>query len=129
MVLLDTHAFIWLASDQSFLTEYSKRIITEHSNQLSISSISALEIALLVKRKQLILPLDTSEYISKALNQHGIVELVVDIKIFLYSASLPDIHNDPFDRIIISTAILNNMLLITKDKMINKYPDVKVVWE
>ena len=129
MVLLDTHTFIWLASDQPLLTEHSKKIITENSDRLYISSVSALEIALLVKRKRLVLPLDTSEYINKAIKRHGIEELPVDRKILLYSASLPDIHNDPFDRIIISTAILNNMQLITKDKIINKYPDVKIVWE
>jgi len=45
------------------------------------------------------------------------------------SALLPGIHNDPCDRIIIATAILENMIIITKDEHFSKYPDIRVVWD
>ncbi|MBI4209852.1 MAG: type II toxin-antitoxin system VapC family toxin [Deltaproteobacteria bacterium] len=128
MLLLDTHAWVWLASDPSQLTERVKQKIQEEADQLYVSSISALEIALLAKRERLILPLSPSDFVEKSLSHHGIQEIPVNYSIAIASASLPDVHNDPFDRMIIATALLHKMTLISKDAHIAKYPNVKVLW-
>ena len=129
MLILDTHAFIWLASDQELLAGAAKAAIRANSENLYISSITAFEIALLVKRERLNLPLAAKEFIERALKQHNIEELLIDRSILLRAASLPDIHNDPFDRMIIASALIHNMPIITKDAKIQKYPGITTVWK
>jgi dihydroorotase-like cyclic amidohydrolase len=63
-----------------------------------------LEIALAVKRGRLELPTDPEAFVRRGLTQHGVQELPVTAAIGCRAAGLPDIHNDPFDRIIIATA-------------------------
>ena len=128
MLLLDTHALVWLASSQRHLSARVRQSIRQNPDELYLSSISALEIAILHKRERLTLPLPPSEFVDRALQQHGIHEVPLDWRIAIASASLPDIHNDPFDRIIIATARLHGLKILTKDRVIPQYPEVKVIW-
>lgn len=128
MLLLDTHAFVWLASAPKELSPPARRAIQENADNLYISSISALEIAILVKRKRLSLPLDPAEFIDRALRQHGIREIPLDRSIAIASTRLPDIHNDPFDRIMVATAQLNGMSIVSRDRILRSYPEVKIIW-
>ena len=128
MLLLDTHAFVWLASAPEELSPRARRAIRENAGHLYISAISALEIAILVKRNRLSLPLLPDEFIRRALKQHNLHEIPVDRSIAITSTMLPDLHSDLFDRIIIATARLERMSILTKDRVIPRYPDVKVIW-
>jgi PIN domain nuclease of toxin-antitoxin system len=128
MLLFDTHALVWLASTPKNLSARARHAIQQHSDELYVSSISALEIAILVKRNRLSLPVAVEEFVDRALRQHGILEIPLDRQIAIASTRLPDIHNDPFDRIIIATALLNGMSILSKDQIIPRYPEVKVVW-
>ena len=128
MLLLDTHALVWLASDQKQLTALGKARIREAAGSLFMSAISSLEIALLVKRERLELPLPPERFIAESLRHHGITEIPIDTTIAVAAAGLPDIHNDPFDRIIAATAIANRLELLSKDKVLPQYPGLTVVW-
>jgi PIN domain nuclease of toxin-antitoxin system len=128
MVLLDTHAFVWLVSDQTQLESEGLALISKNMNSIYISSITALEISLLVKKERLILPVAPDIFLESALEHHNIEEIPIEKNILFKSSNLPDIHNDPFDRIIIATAQIKNMKLITKDLNIKKYPDLITVW-
>jgi PIN domain nuclease of toxin-antitoxin system len=128
MLLFDTHAFVWLASDPKELSLPAKRAIQDNADSLYISSISALEIAILVKRNRLVLPLEPAEFIDRALKQHRIHEIPVDRSIAIASTVLPDVHNDPFDRIIIATARLNGMSIVSRDRLLRSYPEVEIIW-
>lgn len=128
MLLLDTHVLVWLASDQKQLSDRVRMEIRDTDQGVSISSITALELALLQKKGRLELPLDAGEYLHRALSQHGVMEIEINADILLKSAGLPDIHNDPFDRILIATAQLHNMILVTKDGTIPKYPELATLW-
>lgn len=128
MLLLDTHAFVWLASDEKQFTERGKATIRESADRLFMSSISSLEIALLVKRSRLHLPLSPEQFVAESLQQHGIEEIPVDTTIAMAAAALPDIHNDPFDRILAATAIVHRLVLLSKDTVLPRYPGVRVVW-
>lgn len=129
MVLLDTCVLLWLASEQSALTERVKKILLDHAGNLYISSITAFEIAIKVKKVKMELPLPTAEWIQEALRLHGIEEIPINAEIAVASASLPNIHNDPCDRIIIATARVHNMVVVTPDKTIPQYPGIETVWE
>jgi len=128
MLLLDTHVLIWLATDLTQLSPRVKLALREHSDHLYVSSISALEIGLLHNQKRIDLTGDPSVFIETALQQHGLQEISVDQQIAWASTQLKDIHSDPFDRILIATAKLHAMKLVTKDRIIPTYPGVKTIW-
>lgn len=128
MLLLDTHALVWLASDQAQLTARGKATIRAAAGRLFMSAISSLEIALLVKRNRLDLPLPAEQFVADSLRHHGITEIPVDSSITITAAGLPDIHNDPFDRILAATAIVHRLELLSKDTVLPRYPGLTVVW-
>ncbi len=128
MLLLDTHAFVWLASDQDQFTKRGKAAIRESAGRLFVSSISSLEIALLVKRNRLQLPLPPERFVAETLRHHGINEIPVDSTIAMAAATLPDIHNDPFDRILAATALVQRLDLLSKDAVLPRYPGLSVIW-
>jgi len=128
MLLLDTHALVWLASDQEQLTSRGKTLIREAAGRLFMSAISSLEIAILVKRGRLELPLPPERFVSECLRQHGITEIPLDSAIGMAAAALPDIHNDPFDRILAATAIIHRLELLSKDTVLPRYPGLRVTW-
>lgn len=129
MLLLDTHAFIWLASDLRRLPKAAKTAIREHTAALLLSGISGLEIALAVKRGRLELPTNPETFTLRALKQHGIEEIPVSAVIGCRAACLPDIHNDPFDRVIIATAQYHHAAILSKDALIGRYPATNVIWD
>ena len=129
MLLLDTHALIWLASDLSKLSENAKSAIRFYAPELYVSTVTALEISLLTERGRLDWGADAHSHYRRALKHHGVSELVIDSEIAWESARLPLIHRDPFDRIIIATAQKHKMTILTKDQVIPTYPKVKAVWE
>ena len=128
MIILDTCALIWLVNDLDSLTNKAIKTIKENPSQLYVSSISALEIVWLTKSKRISLPCKPDEWFTKALNLHGLKEMVIDNRISLRSGLLPDIHKDPCDRLIIASAQEHKMKIITFDKTIPKYPGIKVIW-
>ncbi|MFM8379136.1 MAG: type II toxin-antitoxin system VapC family toxin [Planctomycetia bacterium] len=128
MLLLDTHALVWLASDQTHLTDLGKTLVQRASGRLFLSAISSLEIALLVKRNRLELPLPPQQFVADSIRQHGITEIPVDSTIAMAAAALPDIHSDPFDRILAATALLHGLQLLSKDSVLRQYPGVTVAW-
>ena len=129
MLLLDTHAFIWLASDQIKLPRAAKDALRAHAGALYLSGISGLEIALAVKRGRLDLPTDPESFMLRALEQHGVEEIAVSSVIGCRAARLPDIHNDPFDRIIVATAQFHRSKILSKDALLPRYPDTDVIWK
>ncbi|MGC9452242.1 MAG: type II toxin-antitoxin system VapC family toxin [Oceanipulchritudo sp.] len=128
MVLLDTHAFVWLVSDQTKLSKAARKVLAGALQSAAISIVTAWEIGLLCKRGRLQLPLSPADYISRALHQHNIQELPLDRELIFRAVALPDLHNDPFDRILVATAQVFRMPLISKDRMLAQYPDVEVIW-
>lgn len=128
MILLDTCALLWLVDKQENLSPVAKQKIKQHAPHIYVSSISSLEIALKYKKKLLKLPAVPEKWFSEVLKLHGIIEIPIDHCIATTSAGLPDHHNDPFDRLIIATAITNKLSIITCDKHIACYKEVKIIW-
>mgnify|MGYP006297247171 CR=1 FL=1 len=112
MILLDTHAFIWLVSEPESLSEPVQTLIRRHPAALYLSSVSAWEIVLLEKRGRLELPLSAEDYIDRAVSRHGVHDLPLHRFAAQAAVRLPDIHNDPFDRILIAEALERGMILV-----------------
>jgi len=128
MLLLDTHALIWLASDHS---SFSDRVIDEleqQADRLYYSSISLLEMGLLHVKKRVSFQLPPNDMMSKIIAHYGLQEILVDREIAWLSSTLPFIHTDSFDRLLIASAMVHKMIIITKDQTIPLYPSIKTIW-
>ena len=125
MYIIDTHALLWYLYNSSEISEKARQII-DNEEQIFTSIASLWEIAI----KQSIGKLDLEYSITqienlckqKAISVFPIVSRHLDELI-----SLPNHHNDPFDRLIICQAKTENFTIITRDAIIPKYP-VKTVW-
>ena len=120
--LLDTHVFIWWLTGSKHLSKKVINIIKNPQNELYFSAISSWEICTKIQIKKLTLPEDPVYYIPKKINEHNILELDISHKHSLQLLSLPLIHKDPFDRMLIAQAIVEKMIIISFDKIFKKYP-------
>ena len=128
MVLLDTHTFIWLASNQRRLSSPALRLLRLPGQSAAISIVTPWEVALLSKRGRLKLPLEASDFVNQAIQHHRIAEIPLTRELIFDAVHLPDSHNDPFDRILVATAQAHGLSLISKDRAIAAYQNVTVVW-
>lgn len=128
MILLDTHAFVWLASTPERLSGAARAAVRKNASTLHISCVSAWEIALLYRKKRLLLPLPPERFIEEAIAHLHLIELPLARQTVLQSVILPSVHNDPFDRVLIAECRLNRFSLISADRVLPQYPDVKVIW-
>lgn len=130
MILLDTHAWWWSLSEPENLSKAaSKKIVETKPDQRAIASISIWEFAMMACRKKIEVKITPEEWLSYAIEKTGIKVLKLNPKIAIDSCSLPgDFHKDPADRIIVATARVNNMTLITKDEKIIRYSHVNTIW-
>ena len=131
MIVLDTHAWVWLISDPERLSKVARNAIEKdiENRAIHVSSISAWEIALLTKRGRLKLSMDVADWVSASESLPILKFIPVDNRIALRSTNLPGpLHDDPADRIIIGTTLSLGGTLVTKDAKIRKYPHVKALW-
>lgn len=129
MIILDTHIWVWWNHNDSKLTSNHHGLINkERSNGLGISSISLIEITRLVTQNRLILPCALQEWFNIALSQEGVILLSITPQIAIDSYSLPgNFHKDPADRIIVSTARIYDVPLVSVDEKILTYSYVKTI--
>ena len=124
--LLDTHVIIWMVDDSPNLSLAIKEIIGNPKNQIVICSISLWEIAIKMNIGKLTLSLEFDELVN-LLRSSDFDFLQVEDEYMLGLSQLPLLHKDPFDRLIISTALAEKMTLITIDENIQKY-NVPWIW-
>lgn len=126
MYLLDTCAFIWELHDDERISPKASEII-EGSDKLFLSIASLWEIAI----KKSIGKLEMQESVTelgRLCVDSGITILPIIISYLETIQRLPFIHNDPFDRLIIATAVDENLILITGDSKIKTYSDIQQIW-
>ena len=126
MTLIDTHVLLWTLFNGDNISADAKAKMTD-GDKVFVSVASLWEIAI----KQSIGKLDTGHSICEIegmCKEAKISILPIGAKHLDYINQLPLIHNDPFDRLIVSQAITEGMTLISKDEKIARYQDVYVVW-
>lgn len=131
MIVLDTHAWIWWASSPERLSRRAGKAVDKavSDGELYISSISAWEVALLAERGRLQLTMPVEEWIALSEGLPFVNFVPVDNSIAVRSVQLPGrLHNDPADRIIISTSISLGAAVVTMDKKIRNYSHVNAIW-
>jgi PIN domain nuclease of toxin-antitoxin system len=126
-LLLDTCTFIWLATGDPALSVAAQVVFEDEENDAFLSAVSAWEIAV----KNLLGGLRLSEpperFVPKYRSVHKIESLSLNEEMALQVRTLPRVHRDPFDRMLVCQAIAEGMTILTPDEMIRKYP-VKTFW-
>ena len=125
--LLDTHAFLWWITDNPQLSSRVREIISDGNNELFLSAASGWEIAIKAQLGRLNLPDNLEHFISEQLTINAIYGLPIQMSHALHVSVLPNHHHDPFDRILVAQAQLENLAILTADPRIARYP-VKVIW-
>jgi PIN domain nuclease of toxin-antitoxin system len=129
VILLDTHAWLWWAASSPELPASLRRAIANRNEPVGVSAVSCLEVAWLVKKGRIVLPVSVEGFFADAIDGAGFELIALTPRIAALSAVLPDIHRDPIDRVLIATAIDVNAVLATKDATIATYPGVRIRWE
>lgn len=128
MYLLDTHTLIWALTDSRELSQKARRLITtEELIFVSIASIWEIGIKQSLKRADFDIGFTVLD-IARECEKLNITILSIRAENIQKVVELPFVHRDPFDRIIISQAISNNLTLLTKDHIIPQYDEVKTLW-
>ncbi len=131
MIVLDTHVWVWFISNPELLSKRAEKAINKavQKENLLISSISAWELALLVKENRLSLALDVADWIAKSESLPFIQFVPVTNSIAVKSVNLPDpFHPDPADRIIIATALSHGAQIVSKDNKMLAYSQIQTIW-
>lgn len=127
-MILDTCTLLWLATGSKELSQSAMTFIEKNSRRLFVSAITFLEIGIKVRRGKLTLPCELEEWTRAVIDHHELTEIEVTSSICCVSSTLPLIHNDPFDRLIIGTAIEYDMAIVTPDPVMQVYPRIRVMW-
>ena len=125
--LLDTHVFLWWISDDRRLSSWVRTIIGDGNNRLFLSAASGWEIAIKAKLGRLKLPKSLETFVAEQLALNAIESLPVQMSHALHVYTLPVHHRDPFDRLLVAQAQLENLPILTADPQISLYP-VETVW-
>ncbi len=125
-ILLDTCTVIFTAQDPSRLSKAARDALVDEDNVVFVSVVTVGELACLVDRKRIILPRHWKTWFRECVDRNGWNLLPLTIEIMEEAYSLPEpIHGDPVDRILIATSRVEDMTIVTADRLILAYPHVK----
>lgn len=125
--LLDTHTFIWLAAEPAYLSKTVRRIALIPENDLLLSAASGWETALLWKLNRIELPEEPALFIPQVIQSLSLTPSAISFETAITAATLPLIHRDPFDRLLVATAMQKKVAILSKDRMMMEY-GVEVIW-
>jgi PIN domain nuclease of toxin-antitoxin system len=121
-LLLDTHIILWLAGAPEKLSEKTQALLQASDNSLFFSSASIWEIVIKLGLGRKDFKVDPSR-LRKMLMQNGYAEISITAEHALKIESLPALHKDPFDRMLLAQARTEGMMLLTVDPLIAQYQD------
>ena len=126
MILLDTHIWVWwIHGDENLTSNHFALISDNEEESIGVSTITCWEVAKLVEYGRLELPVPMKEWFEEALGYPGISLLPLSPEIAIESTQLPgEFHRDPADQIIVATARIHDITLVTVDSKIVDYPHV-----
>src|SRR5215469_15041590 len=114
-LLLDTHVFLWYITADGRLPDAARDAIRDRANEPYLSVISLWEAIIKYQLGKLPLPHPPETYLPEQRQKHSITSLDVDEASVKHLATLPSLHNDPFDRILACQAIQHNLTMVTVD--------------
>jgi PIN domain nuclease of toxin-antitoxin system len=126
-ILLDTHVFIWWDSEPQRLSHQALALCKDPENELMLSVVSLWEIQIKSQIDKVRLRLPLRQLVQAQLEANGI-KLLPLTALHVYGLdALPPFHKDPFDRMLVAQAKVEQLHLISSDEIIRKYP-IEIVW-
>ncbi|MCG3164747.1 MAG: Ribonuclease VapC22 [Bacteroidia bacterium] len=128
MIIIDTHIWIWwVTNSPSLKKEHRSFLEKQKAGEIAINSISCWEVAKLVELGKLELNISVEQWLKEAVDYYNVTVLPLDIPVIVESTRLPgNFHKDPADQLIVATARVLDIPLLTQDSKILKYPFVKL---
>ncbi len=120
-VLLDTHAFLWIAGEWKRVRPAARRVLEDPATELHLSAASIWEISIKASIGRLTLPAHPAAYVVRRIADFriSVVDVTRDHALAVYA--LPPHHADPFDRMIVAQAQLEDLTVATRDRIFRKY--------
>lgn len=125
--LLDTCTFLWAVADKGQLSPKARQVLADKSQIRYLSVVSAWEISVKYSLGKLPLPKPPAEFIRRGRRAYRIRTLWLLERATVLEPSLPQLHKDPFDRMLICQAMDENLTILTPDQAIRQYP-VQTDW-
>lgn len=129
--VLDTHVWVWWNMDPKKLSPRVRSIIADPAqyDEILLSAISCWEFSKLLEKKRIGISCDPEEWIRIAIEMPKLRLVPLTPTLSYRSTQLPQpFHEDPADQIIVATAREENATVMTKDKLMKRYPHVRTVW-
>ncbi|GGM79295.1 twitching motility protein PilT [Dyadobacter beijingensis] len=128
-VLLDTHTLIWFLENNPKLSPKAKSLIENLANDVFVHAVSWFEMAIKIKIGKLVLPDPVEVVFAKAAANRIDTIRITAAQLTAYNAlPLFEEHRDPFDRLIIATAIQQELSILSDDPKFPLYTEAQVVW-
>ena len=128
-LLLDTCAIIWTASDAAQLSAAAREAVMNPDSRLFVSAVSCAEVACLCERGRIRVEPHWRTWFDRVLDSNGWPALPADLAVVQEAYALPEaFHRDPCDRIIVATARIHDLHVVTADRRILDYPHVRSLW-
>ena len=119
-LLLDTHLLIWTAGDPNKLSKAARTLIEDRGNEIAFSAVSIWEIAIKFALNRPDFVVDP-HLVRRGCLENAMTELAITSAHAIITASLPPIHKDPFDRLLVAQAMAEGITLLTADETIAQY--------
>lgn len=126
-ILVDTQTWLWMQVDPDRLNDDALELARDPNRELLLSAASSWEIAIKHALGKLTLPVEPAAYVPDRMRSSGITALPVTHSHALAVATLPRHHRDPFDRLLVAQAQLDQLTILTADRVFDPY-DVPVRW-
>ena len=126
-LLLDTHALLWWLFDDLKLSSVARSAIADPQNEVVVSAASAWEIATKHRLGRLPEAGDLAAYLPDYLRRARLSVLSISLEHAMAAGALPGPHRDPFDRMIVAQAQVEDLVVATADRVFRDY-GVAVVW-
>ncbi|MBS0984531.1 type II toxin-antitoxin system VapC family toxin [Gluconobacter cerinus] len=120
-LLLDTHLLLWAAGEPDRLSVRARSLMEDQDNALVFSAASLWEITIKAGLGRADFQIDP-HLLRRGLIENGYEELPVTGQHAIAVGQLPDVHRDPFDRILVAQAMVEGLLLLTHDPLVQAYP-------
>ncbi|MDQ6663043.1 MAG: type II toxin-antitoxin system VapC family toxin [Acidobacteriota bacterium] len=126
-LLLDSHAFLWAASEPERLTPEIRGLLESETSKLYLSSATVWELLIKVRKKKIDLGGDPATKLQEYGKRLRVIPVHVSAQHLYQAFELEGLHKDPFDRLLIAQAKIERLTFVTRDQTIQKY-NIETLW-
>ena len=124
--LVDAHTLLWYVLNDQRLSATARALILDATNEIVVSPVSYWEIAIKVSIGKLLLHQPYEDFIDLCLHRYGFTTLPITPEHTAAVIALPFYHKDPFDRLLVAQALVEQMPLLSADPVLDAYPITRI---